>query len=355
MGLAPDQIRDFVTNTFPHVRKDKWKDISLDRQHHIVTQNFLSNGKFSSKGGQYLQEQLQVRNTGTYEHTGWYAPAKTKVVDLTETAQVPWCMARVSYAYSIYEDVWQQGPQQILRYISVRKHSMYNDLIDGMETDAFGGPTSPTEKPRRPWGLTHWFQRAASGQKTFGHHGQNPSGFTDMAGLDATVHSNWRNGTFEYATFGQLDFYSKLSEAIIKCHFRAPRSYAELDGGKAQYALYTTYPVLEQFHLAQTASNDNLQMDIGKYRSTPLFRGIPIEWVPAITNEGSAVRDTTNPIYGVDKSSWHMFFREGKEKHLHAPMRDSNQPDVEKVYMDVQWNWMMTDRRKNFIGYQAAA
>lgn len=355
MGLHPDQLGDFITNTFPIVRKDKWKDISLDLQHFMVTKDFLGEGKMPSEGGAYLQEQIQVRNTGTFEMTGWYGQSKTKIVDLMKTAQVPWCMARVSMAYSIYEDAWQQGPQKILSTLKVRKHSMYNDLVTGLEYQYFGTPTGPTQMPRQANGLRFWFQRGSSVQKAFGWNGGNPSGFTDTAGLDADTYTAWRNGTFLYDSFAQTDFYNKLAQATIQSHFEPPQSYAELDGGKPRYKLMTNYTVLEQFHLAQTASNDNLRMDVGKYRNTPLFRGIPIEYAPALEAASSPARDTTNPIYGIDRSQWKMIFRKGMERHLHNPMTDSNQPDVRKVYLDVQWNYMMTNRRSGFIGYQAVA
>src|SRR5690606_30945590 len=131
-GLTPDQINDFTTTTFNVLaKKDSWKDISTSLQHYIVTENFLSDGKMSTKGGAFIQETLQLRNTGTYEHSGWFAPTSTTIVDLAASVQVPWAMARVSMAYSIYEDVWQEGPQRILRYLAMRKHSMNTDLVEG--------------------------------------------------------------------------------------------------------------------------------------------------------------------------------------------------------------------------------
>lgn len=355
MALHPDQLDDFIKNTFPIIRKDKWKDISLDNQHYIVAETFLDKAKMPTSGGQYLQEQLQTRNTGTYEHTGWFGQSSVKVADLTQVVQVPWAMVRVSMAYSIYEDAWQQGPQRILSVLKVRKHSMYNDLTTGLESDLWGAPTGPTQTPRRPYGLAYWLTRGTASQKDFGFNGGNPTGFSDCAGLNATTYRQWRSGTFLYDSFSQNDFYSKLTEATIKCNFQPPRSYAELDGGKPDYILFTTYPVIEQFHLAQTAGNDNLRMDVGKYRTTPMFRGIPIRYVPALTNSTSPVYDSTNPILGLNRKTWKMIGRAGKERYMHDPMRDSNQPDTRKVFLDMQFNWMITDRRSNFIGYQAVS
>lgn len=350
MSLSPDQIQDFVQTTFSVlVKKDAWKDISLSYQRYIVAEDFLNDKKMSVTGGPNIRAELQVRNTGTYEKSGWFATTQTKIVDMMENITVPWTMARVSMAYSIYEDVWQQGPQRIVSYIKARKQAMNNDLVEGLEFALWDAPTGPNEKPMSPWGMSHWFQRSTG---DFGFNGQNPSGFSDMAGLDATMYPNWRNGTFSYSAYTHDDFYGKLAEAMHKSHFTPPRSYAEIAGGKPQYQLRTSYNVVNQFFLAQTAANDNLRMDIGKWYKGPLFRGVPVEWVPVLDNPASPVYDATDPIYGIDRTSLKMFYREGREKTFHPPMRDSSQPDVIKQFVDLQWNWIMMDRRKNFIGYK---
>jgi hypothetical protein len=350
-GLRPDQQDEFVRNTLPVFMKDKWKDLSLDRQYYLVAERFLSEKKMQVSGGQYLQEQIQVRNTGTYEHTHWFGVSKSKIVDLTQTVQVPWAMARVSWAYSIYEDAWQQGPQKILSMIAVRKHAMYNDLMDGMETDFFSKPSGPDQTPAAPYGWAYWFPAPSVGNKAFHQNTNLPAGFTDVAGLNPQTYSQWAPAGFVATNYSQGDFFKKLAECIDKCHYRPPNNYAEIDGGKPNYMLHTTYKVVQKFHDQQVMSNDQFRMDVGRYRNTVLFRGIPVRWEPALTNSNSPVYDSLNQIRGISWKTYKMIFKSGYDRFQHPPMSDMDQPGVRRMFMDSQWNWINTDRRQNFSGY----
>ena len=350
MALQPNQLDDFVANTLPFFHKNRWKDISLDQQDYIFASRTFEGGKIPVRGGQYLQEQIQVRNTGTFEYTGLYGVADAKVVDLIKTSTMDWSMNRVHWIYDIYENDFQSGPETILRTIQVRQHSMYNDYFEGMEAALWGAPTSSTQDPKVPAGIPFWVQKSASA-KPFGFNGGNPSGFSAGAGgLNSDTYPNWKNGTFRYDALSQDDALSKWAEACHKCYFKAPRSYAELDGGKPRYSFYTTYPVLEQLHKLMTASNDNLGNDVGKYRDTALFKGVPVVWVPALTNSSSSVVDTSNPIYGIDWSVIKYYYKQGADRKLHAPITPESQPSVRKVYMDSWGNFICTNRRALFVG-----
>ena len=42
MPLLPDQLGDFVTLTLNNFKKKSWVDLSLDKQHYVFAQKFLS-------------------------------------------------------------------------------------------------------------------------------------------------------------------------------------------------------------------------------------------------------------------------------------------------------------------------
>ena len=219
MALQPNQLDDFVANTQPYFFKNRWKDISLDQQDYIFASRTFEGGKVPIRGGQNLQEQIQVRNTGSFEHTGLYGVADAKVVDHMKTATMDWSMNRVHWIYDIYENEFQSGPETILRTINVRQHSMYSDYFEGMEEALWSAPASSTQDPKVPAGIPFWVQKELP-LKPFGFNGGNPSGFSAGAGgLDSDAYPNWKNGTFRYDALSQDDALSKWSEACHKCYF----------------------------------------------------------------------------------------------------------------------------------------
>ena len=80
MALLPDQLDDFVNLTLDQFKKKKWIDLSLDQQHHIFAQKFLS-GKTREPvtGGVQLNWKVQTSNTGTAKFSELYSVDATAV------------------------------------------------------------------------------------------------------------------------------------------------------------------------------------------------------------------------------------------------------------------------------------
>lgn len=350
MALGPLQLADLVRHTENHKLKQKWQDLSLNLQHYTVVSRFFQRAKMAIRGGPQLQEQLQVRNTGTFQKTGLYARHTSKVVDHGATVTVPWSASVVHWTYDVEEDAFQSGPETTLRTIRMRMHAMYNDYFEGLEYELWGSGADPTAKPAPCYGLLDWIQKGST--DAFGFNGGDPAAFSNGIGnISVNNVPNWSNGTFRYTQISQNDLMDKLAEACAKCYFEPVHSYEEIVGGKPKYVLYTTYPVLEGFQKALTASNDNLQIDLGKFRGRVLFKGHPVEWVPALTEDASPVQDPTNPIIGIDWSTIDLFHKEGKDKYMLPVVIPEEQPTVRRHYMRSWYNTMCHDRRRNFIGH----
>jgi hypothetical protein len=144
-----------------------------------------------------------------------------------------------------------------------------------------------------------------------------------------------------------------LVEAIDKCDFMAPDEFAELGGGRPDYGFFTTYPVIQTLRKYLRNQNDNLGGDVAAFRKGVLLRGVPMNWVAALTNSDSAAYDATNPIFGINWNTFDWFFQKGRNQHLTRPMTPSNQPSVRKVYMTNWGNFECIDRRSNFVGYDS--
>ena len=145
MALQPNQLDDFVANTLPFFHKNRWKDISLDQQDYIFAARTFESGKIPVRGGQYLQEQIQVRNTGTFEYTGLYGVADAKVVDLIKTSTMDWSMNRVHWIYDIYENDFQSGPAGSMPVGSKetnQKLDKQNELLETLINVTRGNPNA---------------------------------------------------------------------------------------------------------------------------------------------------------------------------------------------------------------------
>lgn len=351
MPLLPDQLDDFVQATQKRYTKKKWSDISLPFQDYKFAE-LIARGKESEmeKGGTQLEFKVQVANTGTFKSTELFGTDNPGVVDLIKAVTVPWTMQTVNWTYDVNETEFQgDDDTMIVDEIDIRRHSAWNDFYTGMETLMWTAPTGPTDVPRTPLGIPTWIVKSSTA--AFGFNGTNPSGFTDgVGGLSSTTYPTWANGTFTYAQIDKLDLCAKWKEAYTKCQFKAPHSYNDINKGPRRYGFYSVYSVIAALERLLENSNDNLGTDLGKYAGAVMFKGVPVEWVPALDNTASAAYDSTNPIYGID---WNVFgwkFQKGINQKWLPPVIPPRQSTVRYVPLINAGQFQAADRRRLFVG-----
>lgn len=352
MALLPDQLDDFVNLTLDQFKKKKWIDLSLDQQHHIFAQKFLSGStREPVRGGVQLNWKVQTSNTGTAKFSELYSVDATAVKDLTTEAKQQWTKSTVNFSYDVDEDAMQSDRETIIRELQVREHSMYNDWFELMEEALWSAPASSSQSPRRPSGIPFWIQKDAT-TPAGGFTGGDPSGFSAGAGgIAVSDVPNWKNWSFNYTSAGSRDdLVEKARKACEFTQFMAPKQYAELGGGKSDsdWAFYTTYNVQSSLEKLLESRNDNLGVDLAKYAGAVTLKGNPIIWVPYLQNN-----DSSNPFYGVNHRVFKWFFKQGREMLRHAPKEAAKQHTVREVHMDTWGNFVCYNRRKLFVGYQA--
>lgn len=348
-ALSPDQIGDIVTATLEKTIKVSWVDISLDLQDYLFSSAFMR-GRTNMMGGPKLIWQVQVTNTGSARTSGLYDVDNMNVKDLLVRAEVDWAKVTANYTYDIDEEAFNGGAPQIVNHISVRAHSMYNDYFELMEELMWQNPGA-SASPQEPFGIPHWVVKSTT--DAFGFNGGNPSsgaGSTDGPGnIDSDTYGNWSNGTGNFTVLSESDGLALLAEAFVKTQFRAPDSFRELAGGRPNWGLFTTYGVIDELQRHLKSSNDNIGTDLGRYRGTVLFRGVPIEWVPAFDETGGPSAVTDDNIYGLNFKSFRWVFQSGKDRRLSKPIQRGDAHTVFQVHMDSWGNFQCLDRRKNFV------
>lgn len=350
--LSPDSIDDLVETTYNRtLKKGKWTDISLDKQFYCLAQRYLRGKKMPVQATPEMIWKLQVRNTETARFTGLFSKDQHDVQNLAVGAQQEWALATANWAYDVQEREFQQDWTQIVDYILMREHAMYNDWWELMEESFWLAPTSSDQDPRPLSGLPFWIQKNA----TEGFNGGDPSGFSSGAGNVATgTYANWKNYTFRYAKISRDDFVAKAIKAMDFTSFTPPHEFPEASPSKdPTWSFYTTYAVREPLWQFLDTRNDNLRDVAGMAISDPKLRGIPVKWVPALTNSSSGAVDTTNPFYGVNWTTTKFMFKKGWDMKRTGPIAKDGQRHVRVVHLDSTCNLAVDNRRLNFVGNTA--
>lgn len=364
--LMVDQVDDFLEAVLHKYVKPAWKDISMPLQKYWFAERLFNRAEADSMDGDLVNWKLQVANPDNFKLTGLYADDATNRVNLLEHGEMAWSMNTTNYTYDILERVFRSSKTEIINYMNVQEHAMYNDYFKGMEALMFGpGPTSPTQAPRPPSPLLWWIQpyNTASGYgnndsayqlaagATSGFLGMDPYGFSSVGtgGVKSTDYSGWRNRVGVYAAFEEDDAIDTIVECMDKCFFTPAQSYAELaPASKPQWELLTTYSRLKAARGIAQNNNDNLQSDVAKYKGAVMIRGVPLLWVPAWSNQEFGTARTDGLVLGINWETFHYYFAAGLQMVKRPPYQDKDKHNVRWRVMDDSGQIVCYDRRANF-------
>lgn len=348
-SLNLDAMADFVQVTLKKYKKKAWADISLPLQKYIFSKRlFKDKDRKPEMSGPMCEWKLRVANQGNFKFTGLFAVDTTNRVNVVTNADQPWAMSTTNYIYDLKEPAFQGGPETIIRYMDLNEQGLMNDFFAGMETAIWTAPSSVNQNPRPVSGIPFWLQQSA----TTGFNGGDPSGFLSGAGgISVSQYPNWSNYTYAFAQVSRDDFVEKTVNAMDYCYFQAPVDFSQLGGGDPDWGLWTTHPVLSYCRRVLQAGNDNLGNDVAARSGQVLVRGIPLDWVPALTNTQSPAYASNNPVYGINWRTFEYFYLQGWSQVKHPPFRVANQHTTYMRCMDDTGQIVCYDRRQNFVGY----
>lgn len=361
-GLSPDQIDDLVENTLHDFEKDKWVDISLELQEYFAYENMLLKDRIAVDGGDKLQWQVKVRNTGSAKNSGLYAVDDVKVSDVTKHAEVEWTKQNANMGYDVDESAFNSGdPYRIVNLIKIRRHDALTSFAELMEENFWGFPANTTDEAeiKKPKGAPYWINRNA----TTGFNGSVPigGGHATVGGLSPTTYTRWRNYTAQYKVIDKQDLVRKLREAVVKCRFKPPVAHPSPTNDRSpRYCLPTTYEVIQKLEELLEAQNQNLGNDVASKDGDLIFRRTPMMWVPYLdANHDPVGTDSSNalgrnPIFGINKDSFRCVFKRGKYMIRSTPIIAPNQHSVRHIHWDCWMQFQCLNRRTNFVVTQSA-
>ncbi len=350
MALNLDAIDDFVLLTLDRFKKNKFVDLSLPLQMYEFASRWFSAKKRPERGGTRLNWKLRVSNQGTARHSGLYAVDDTNRINVMAEGKQEWAKTTVNYIYDIDEDAFQSGRETIIREMLLNEQGLYNDFFELMETAMWTSPASESVDPRPPAGIPAWIVKNSS----LGFTGGDGNFSSGIGSIATATYPRWKNYSGTYAQVSRDDLVEKVVNALDFTRFKPPKSYPEIGGGPPSMGLYTVHSVLATMRRLLQKSNDNLGVDVALYSNGVVLRGIPVDWVPAISESDSDAYDSSAPFYGINWNKFQYFYKTGRNMIKHPPKMAARQHTVREVHMDNWGNFVCYDRRQGgFVFYVA--
>jgi hypothetical protein len=354
MAIHTKDIEDMLTTTYSNIPKGKFIDISQELTEYVVVPYLLTakGGLLIKKGGVGVEETLMTQDGGYSKWIGEYDEDTVNVIDLLKRMKVDFSLLTDGIAHTKSELEDNRGEERINNVILPRRRAMFMRVAKTMERDFFGVPDATDQLT--PWGLKYWLVKNA----TAGFNGGYPSGFSLIGNINLTEVPHFKNYTDSYTSISKSDLILKMKRAHRRTKFKAPRTDAGFQGDAMPNKRFylTNEDVLEGVEALCEAQNDNLGNDMAPkgagagvwgLRSdgdgNVMFKRNPFVYTEELND------DTSDPVYGLDMSTFHAMTKKGSNMDLGDFRVAPNQSRVYKAVLYHRHQTICTNRRNNFV------
>lgn len=355
--LALESINDLLLGTLKELGRARFQQIAQNLQTYEVVSQWFKKDKVQFDEGLGIQRNLMISLSKQAKHTGIMSTDSVDIPSLMAQLVVQWRHAMVGWGFAYQELLVNRGRALIFNVVKPRRIDALVSLAEELESKAWSAPVNGDTL--LPWGIPFWVVYSATAAPG-GFTGGLPSGFSTLAGIDLTAAPNFKNYCSTYVNVTKGDLISTMRQGHRKLFWMPPVNVA--DYGKGPYQnlrLYTNNTTFTAIEALGEAQNENLGRDIAPFGS-PLevkwvdgvltFRRHPIRWVPQIDDTTIMTSATaTNPIYMIDHSTFYPVCLQGDFLRESPVLRAPAQHNVFRLFIDLSYNYLCTDRRRNAV------
>lgn len=330
-----------MTATLDDYGPPRFVQVAQQLQDYEVMSKWLKKDKVIFDGGVGISRIVMDRTGGAARHLAIGDEDVVNIPELLREIRVDWVHASTNWGWNRIELLQNKGKAVRTKVIDPRRGAAMLDLVEELESKAWSCPAADdTENPK---GVPYAIVKNA----TEGFNGGYPSGHTTMYGADLTTLRNFKNWTGTYTAFTRSDAIRAWRKAFQRTRWKSPI------GGKAirfnqKLRFYVNQDTELDLGDIGTSQNENIGPELAKFDGMMLFKGVPIIAIPQLDY------DTQNPIYGINHDTFFPVVLKGNYLRESEPDKWPNHHNWYVVFIDLTYNYLCLDRRRNFVLYQTS-
>lgn len=334
-------VVDLVKSTLRDLGRGTFQQVAQDVVDYPVFTSWFKKDKVMFDDGIGIQRTLMARLPDVAKHVGWADEDTASIEDIMEQLQVPWRHAETRWSFKYQETLMNKGKSLIFNVIKPRRAGAMIKLAQICDNGAWAVPTSESDKTQ-PWGVPYWVP-IVSGDPGF--NGGLPGSYATIAGLTQTEVPTFKSYSGTYVSVTKPDLIKKMRTMKRATGFKSPIDLADYRKGKGErYRVYTNENVLSSFEEIGESQNENLGRDLASIDGVNMtFRGNPIVYTPQLDS------NTADPVYFLDHSTFYPACLVGDYMREDGPIRDPKKRDWYTTYVNLSYNYLCLDRRRNGV------
>jgi len=340
-ALTATDIADLVAATLYDLGPLRFQQIAQSLPYYEVFSKWFKKDKVMFDSGIGIQRTLMSKLDSTSaKHVGLMDTDQVNIPDVLDQIQIPWRHAQTSWALIYQTDIlMNRGKSLVLNVIKPRRAAALLGLVEELEDRAWGAAPGTTDKIL-PYSIQYWVVENA----TTGFNGGLPGSHATIGGVDLTDSPNFKNYTAVYTSVTKSDLISKMRTAHRKIRFKSPVTEQDYRGSMGErYRIYVPESVILSIEDVGEGQNENLGRDIAAMDGQMLFRKHPIIWIPKLDSRSDG------PVYMIDHSAFMPVCLKGDYLRESEATKAPNQHNVWQVFLDLSYNFLCFDRRRQAV------
>ncbi|MHB1950122.1 MAG: phage major capsid protein [Acidiferrobacteraceae bacterium] len=353
--LSLEQINDLLLGTLKELGRNRFQQIAQNLQRYPVISRWFRKNKVQFDEGLGIQRNLMISLSNQARHTGVLTTDSADIPSLMAQLAINWRHAQNAWAFAYQEILTNRGKALVYNVIQPRRTDCMISLAEELENKAW--TLAPSGDTTLPWGLPFWIVYAASAAPG-SFAGGYPSGYTTMAGIDLTAAPNFKNYSCTFSNVTKNDLINSMRAAHRKIGWFSPVNVQDYRKGEyGDLQLYVDEQNLRSFETVGESQNENLGRDLAPFggaedvkyvEATLTFRRHPIRWVPQLDNT-AVFTAATHPVYMIDHATFYPVCLAGDYLRESPVLRAPTQHNVFRVFVDLTYNYLCVDRRRNAV------
>jgi hypothetical protein len=341
--LTDADILDLLTTTLDELNRGEFSDIAQELQDYPVMRNWLRKERVVVDSGAGWQYTIMRRTGGYAKMVGLFEEDNTSYVSLLTTMSVDWVQAQTAWIVERRMLLKNRGAALINNVVEPQRRGALIDMADILETQ--GWTLRDVNDLKSANGIPYYVVKS----QTAGFNGGLPAGHSLVANVNLTTTPNYKNYTDGYTNVSKTDLIKKWRTAYKKTGFKSPITMGDFRGAMGRrYRYYMNESTQTDIETLAELQNNQLGPDVAEMDGQTVFKKIPIEYVPFLDS------DTTNPLYGIAHETFYAIVLEGDYLRESDPTKAANRHNVFETFVDLSFNFVCTNRRKNFVISKAA-
>lgn len=308
--LTVHEYADLANATLPKITKDKLAMTFSKVSNELANVLFE---KASRDGyGKYLTWPVTLKDTGNAKMTGLFDKDTKNVVPTDTEGSTRFVMATTNVSYDIRSEAFN-SPDEVRIYneLESKIDNMYREFGDLLNSRLLLTPTGADDK-LNPVGIAGWLPEGQkdsrggfTGYSACYNDGNGTAFYPDGIPCSSTVNS--RNASYYADHQGKLgdNLIDLIDNAIISTSF-IPMTIVRDLGSKVDWGnlrMFTNKNVLRNLRQMARKNDDNLRVQLDKYRNFDVLAGAPVMYVEELDTPNAYLWGT-DPLFALNMNNF---------------------------------------------------